>query len=224
VRTLLFDTETTGTKEARLVEAAWVQLADGAPSVVAAETPPLAHLRERFEERAAFIPDCGCWLWVGSPVFMARRVKHAQSIRNLTNGERYGRACFVGVRERYTHRLSWLIYRGPIPEGLWVLHKCDVEICVNPAHLFLGTPADNTADMMAKGRHDHNPNVCGEANPNAKLTAENVAEIRKSNLPGTVLGPMYGVTSSMIYFIRKGKNWTRQPDVDPYLVQALRSA
>lgn len=81
-------------------------------------------------------PNSGCWLWTG---------------RYGNNG--YG--TFGGGRkgERTgAHRLVWEITNGPIPDGLFVLHRCDVRGCVNPEHLFLGTAKDNTQDMMAKGR------------------------------------------------------------------------
>jgi hypothetical protein len=52
----------------------------------------------------------------------------------------------------YAARTSWRLYKGPIPEGLRPLHKCDVSLCVNPDHLFLGTLSDNMQDMAAKGR------------------------------------------------------------------------
>lgn len=58
-----------------------------------------------------------------------------------------------GAKTLYTHRVSWELHFGPVPEGMCVLHHCDVRRCVRPEHLFLGTKADNTADMMAKGRH-----------------------------------------------------------------------
>jgi hypothetical protein len=63
----------------------------------------------------------------------------------------YGRLAVDGRKTR-AHRVAWVVYRGEIPEGLHVLHTCDVPACVNPEHLFLGTHADNMHDRDAKGR------------------------------------------------------------------------
>ena len=63
----------------------------------------------------------------------------------------YGKI-FVDSKALYTHRVAWELQNGKIPDGLHVLHRCDVPSCCNPEHLFLGTPADNMADMVQKGR------------------------------------------------------------------------
>lgn len=69
----------------------------------------------------------------------------------------YGQISVVHGRKTSTHRAAWLVAHGDIPDGLWVLHHCDNPPCCEPSHLFLGTPADNTADMVAKGRAGGGP-------------------------------------------------------------------
>jgi hypothetical protein len=76
----------------------------------------------------------GCWIWTGS-----------------RNPKGYGRLN-TGNRVRLAHAISWELSHGAVPDGLWVLHRCDNPPCVRPDHLWLGTAADNTADMVAKGR------------------------------------------------------------------------
>ena len=77
--------------------------------------------------------ESGCWLWTVA-----------------ANGG-YGHLKRAGKR-LLAHRVSWEIHNGAIPDGLWVLHRCDNPPCVNPAHLFLGTPGDNVLDCVSKGR------------------------------------------------------------------------
>jgi len=85
----------------------------------------------------------------------------------------YGNTVIAGRNVR-VHRVAWELANGPIPEGLHVLHKCDNRACLNPAHLFLGTNADNVADRTSKGR-GVNPVIRGEAHYAAKLPDETIA-------------------------------------------------
>lgn len=133
----------------------------------------------------------GCWLWVGAK-----------------SGDGYGQIWRDGAFRR-AHRLSWEIHNDLIPKGngyhgTCVLHTCDVPACVNPNHLFLGTPADNSADMATKGRA-----AGGDRNGRARLTTAQVLEIhsRQSQSQRT-LAKDFGVSKTQIGHIRSGKRWT----------------
>jgi hypothetical protein len=108
---------------------------------------------EKFWNQVDVGKNGACWIWKG---------KKEQG---------YGKIYFKGKR-RFAHRVAWELTNGSIPEGLLVLHSCDEPACVNPAHLWLGTQADNMKDMREKGRDVH-----GEQSPHSRLTEEQVKEI-----------------------------------------------
>jgi len=116
-----------------------------------------------------------CWQWNGTK-----------------DKDGYGR--FFSGKHTKSHRLSYSLQYGDISEGMCVLHKCDNPSCVNPNHLFLGTHKDNSIDMVNKGR---NPDIRGENNPYAKLTNEQIKEIRKlgesTDLSQQKIADKYGV-------------------------------
>jgi len=92
----------------------------------------------RFKEIAsAFTASSECWAWP----------------KGLFAKTGYGQFAIDKNTPEYAHRISYRVFNGPTPEGLYVCHKCDNPICFNPNHLFLGTPQDNTDDMIAKGRN-----------------------------------------------------------------------
>jgi hypothetical protein len=144
-------------------------------------------LEERFWKYAKKTDDC--WLWTGAPT-----------------EEGYG---YLRIRNKaiYAHRLSWQLFRGPIPAGLCVLHSCDNPPCTNPDHLFLGTRKDNARDMRNKGRH---PDQYGEKSSRAKLTIAQVIELRnlrESGMSYRKLGKMFGIAAPNAWRIVKREHW-----------------
>lgn len=121
---------------------------------------------QRFWEKIDRRGEDECWLWKAS-------IRHG-----------YGA---FGVRQGYVeiaHRYSWILANGEIPDGLCVLHKCDVPRCVNPKHLFLGTRIDNAADRHAKGRSIAGKPRLGTQNKASKLNEDKVREIRRLHSEG----------------------------------------
>lgn len=152
-----------------------------------------ADLKARFDAKWKADKRTRCWVWTASLA-----------------GLGYGQIKIPGTRRQiYAHRLSYLIHCGPIPEGRFICHDCDNPRCVNPKHLFLGTPADNQQDMKAKGRHKY-----GEKNGRAKLKARQVRQIRRAGalkVPYRRLALAYGVSTGCIEAILNGRTWVHVP-------------
>ena len=159
-----------------------------------------------FMARAQARPEAGCWLWP---------YRHPNGY-----GAVYGGGRNALPKTLLAHRVAWTLWNGEIPDGMNVLHRCDMPLCWRPDHLFLGTQADNVADCVAKGRRAdrtaYRPikSLAGENNPAAKLTQEQVVEIRRDYLPGRGsptnqprLAERYGVSKRAIHFIVHGRHW-----------------
>ncbi len=136
-----------------------------------------------------------CWLWKAG-----------------TDSGGYGHIFAFGQQEQ-AHRVSYAITYGEIPEGMNVQHECDNPPCVRPDHLFLGTQADNTADMWAKGRGVLPIGVVpfGECHPHHKLEENEVIAIRdrykEGNVPQRSLAAEYRISRGQISKIVLGHNW-----------------
>mgnify|MGYP001607602161 CR=1 FL=1 len=146
--------------------------------------------------------DGACWVWTGA-----------------LDKKGYGTSNVHGESER-AHRASWIWTNGSIPDGACVLHKCDNPPCVNPAHLFLGTHADNNKDRAAKGRSFKGYNrpkppprspPRGEDAWHAKLTEAQVREVRvllaEGRLSMRAIGRTYGIAHESVRKIAKGLSW-----------------
>ncbi len=135
-----------------------------------------------------------CWPWK-----LSLKLGYGQAWGDLLDGK--------GKRVVVASRLAWVTANGPIPDDLCVLHRCDNRACNNPAHLFLGTKADNTADMFAKGR---NRTTRGEERSNSKITRADVEEIRRraaAGEPQIHIAPDFGLHHSHVSRIVRGKYW-----------------
>ena len=161
--------------------------------------------------------ETACWVWTAG------------------KAEGYG-VLRVNGKNMGAHRFSWEIHYGPIPQGLWVLHRCDNRSCPRPDHLFVGTCADNEADKKAKGRQakgerqgtythpesrsrgsrngahtrpENRPR--GERHGGAKLTESDIIQIRQEYKNGNAnqyeLAALFGVKQSQIWQIIHYKSW-----------------
>jgi hypothetical protein len=146
-------------------------------------------LPQRFADKVDFSGEC--WLWIAG--------KFSRGYGAYGNDKKVVQA----------HRYSWEHHFGKIPNGLNVLHKCDVRNCVNPSHLFIGTQLENNADRDSKGR-----TARGIKQGSSKLTKSQVDDIRNTYKPWTrgefsqkALAKKYGVSQTNIGFIVNQKQW-----------------
>lgn len=137
----------------------------------------------------------GCWEWQSAKICIDGRCAGVLRISN---------------RNVYASRFSWELHNGPIPDGLLVCHHCDNALCVRPDHLFLGTSADNSADMVRKGRQTK-----GITHYRAKLTDAQVREIRSLQVTGygfySETARKYGITEATFRLVYRRKTWKHVP-------------
>lgn len=146
---------------------------------------------ERFWRKVAKGEPDACWNWQAA-----------------TYHDGYG-SFRLGNRNVASHRAAWELTFGVVPDGLWVLHRCDVRACCNPAHLFLGTPSDNAKDMVSKGRHSVNGRK-GELHHGAKLSIADVRAIRNGYVMGEPINSLaarFNVTPQNIRRITARQTW-----------------
>jgi hypothetical protein len=145
-------------------------------------------LIDRFMDKVSPCPNTGCWFWTAS-----------------TKGKGYGAIGTRASRTSAAHRVSHELFKGPVG-NLAVLHSCDQPCCVNPDHLRVGTILENNRERESKGRGKQ---PGGEDNAAAKLTFQQVGEIRVSSLSSRELGRAYGVSKTQILRIKRGISWPK---------------
>lgn len=144
------------------------------------------------------ISSHGCWIWL---------------LATCPHG--YGVCTSSLTKQSKVHRHSWCLFNGPIPDRLFVLHKCDVRCCCNPDHLFLGTQKDNMRDCANKGRLNLQPKY-GEDSHLSKLTESDVKAMRRARrtegLSYKRLAKRFNVTTMTAYRTVNNLSWTHITD------------
>lgn len=169
-----------------------------------------SNFKKRFWDKVIKGPEC--WEWEAS------RSKAGYGQLQVRS---------ISPRPLLAHRVSWILANGEIPNGLFVLHKCDNPACVRPSHLFLGTQRDNNTDRQRKGRtasgdcngsrtqpernsfvRNRGSGLFGEKHPGAKLSDAQVEELRREFEAGTnreSLARRFGISVTHVYRLGKGQ-------------------
>lgn len=157
-----------------------------------AKRPPTETLAERLWRQVQ--RGDGCWPFIGA-----------------RSNKGYGYFKHDGVA-RFAHRVAYADANGPIPDGIDVLHRCDNPPCCRPDHLFLGTQADNVADMISKGR---DRKAVGSRTGNARLTEAKVVDIRRRHRKRVVTAQMladeHGVSVEAVEKVLQRQTWRHVP-------------
>lgn len=150
----------------------------------------LVPIKDRFYSKVSLPNENGCMLWRGA--------KDSWGYGHLT----------VNKTTVKAHRLSYILQNGDIPKKMYICHTCDIPACVNPSHLFLGTPKDNMQDCITKKRFP--PPLRGELNPASKLNdgvVREIIDLLKYGYTQVEISDIYGVTTQNINYIHHNKSW-----------------
>lgn len=146
---------------------------------------------ERFHQKYQ-IDESGCWLWIGGT-------------RPNSKGVLYPRHWSDDQKSIGAHRFSFELVHGAIPKSMYVCHKCDTPLCVNPDHLFIGTHHDNMNDMVMKKRSFTGRGE--DKKGRAKLTNQQADQIRKMNVSHSKIAAMFGVSQTTISRIKRRESY-----------------
>lgn len=144
-------------------------------------------------ERTVPVPEAGCWLWTAA--YHGKGEKRSYGIIRV-HGKNWK-----------SHQLSYVLFHGPIPDGLCVLHKCDTPSCCNPDHLYTGTRKDNMADALRRNRVSRDSKNVGEKNGARRLTESVVRKIHASQMSIPNVAKKFGVSKGTVSGIRSGLLW-----------------
>jgi hypothetical protein len=147
-------------------------------------------LAERFWSKVDRREPNECWPWCGA-----------------ANSKGYGRLTAGRGVNLKAHRVAFTLVKGPIPDGMNVLHHCDNPPCCNGDHLFLGTAEDNTHDMLSKNRGSPPPHSTGEKHHNAKFDAIAAQKILIDPRTHREIAEEYGVSSMTIFRLKHRVTW-----------------